>query len=71
MLNIKPISNLRNYSDVLRGVTVAHLYFSRRTNAVAMPYLIYKTIKNQSNPYADEQISKGQKIGRGKRMAFI
>ena len=49
MLNIKPISDLRNYSEVLRDVAIGAPVFLTK-NRGAMQLLTYRTIKRYRQP---------------------
>ena len=50
MPNIKPISDLRNYSDVLRDVSVGAPVFLTKTDAGAMQSLTCRTMKKHRPP---------------------
>ena len=45
MPNIKPVSDLRNYNEVLRDIAVGEPVFLTRTVAADMPSLIWKNLK--------------------------
>lgn len=50
MPNIKPISDLRNYSEVLHDVAVGAPVFLTKNGRGAMQLLTYRTMKRHRQP---------------------
>ena len=72
MPNIKPISDLRNYSDVLRDVSVGAPVFLTKNGRGRYAIIDMQDYeKNTGDPEAHGRACKRKKIWRGKGMAFV
>ena len=47
MSNIKPVSDLRNYTEVLRDITAGEPVFLTKNGEASMSLLIWKNTKKQ------------------------